>query len=296
MEPGDYGLTIHPHGVVLHSDRRPRSVTVHGEIVAAQLPGGGGRRKQIRGFSKASKRKLAMKAANAPARFATLLTLTYHGLGVEGETEEARNLRIARRAKRDLNRFLSTMRRDLGRYLWVMEFQQRGVVHFHLLCEHEVDAGRASLAWCRATGELADLAAMRHAVRVDNVREQMAARSYVGRYLNKVDQKELPRGVAAAGRWWGSSRGMRPEILDSVLTCEADSAATHAAGVRTVRVLRRWLSRELGWKFRGGFFVTWGDRLVPRLLQAVRELRAFYGPSLPWAEVADVLERVGVVS
>jgi len=82
MEAGDYGLTIHPHGVVLHSDRRPRSVTCHGEIVATQLPGGGGRRQKIRGFSKASKRKLAMKAANAPARFVSLLTLTYHGLVV----------------------------------------------------------------------------------------------------------------------------------------------------------------------------------------------------------------------
>src|ERR1041385_401677 len=178
MEAGDYGLTIHPHGVVLHSDRRTRSVTVHGEIVAAQLPGGGGRRKKIRGFSKASRRKLAMKAANAPARFASLLTLTYHGLQVEGEPEEARNLRIARRAKRDLNRFLSATRRELGRYLWVMEFQARGVVHFHVLCEHELDAGRIALAWCRATGELVDLAARRHAVRVDYVREQMAARSY----------------------------------------------------------------------------------------------------------------------
>jgi hypothetical protein len=296
MEARDYGLTIHPHGVALHSDRRPRSVTVHGEIVAAQLPGGGGRRKQIRGFSKASRRKLAMKAANAPAPFASLLTLTYHGLQVEGETEEARNLRIARRAKRDLNRFLSATRPELGRYLWVMEFQGRGVVHFHLLCEHEVDAVRASLAWCRATGELVDLAALRHAVRVDKVREQMAARSYVGRYLNKIDQKQLPPGVAAAGRWWGSSRGMRPVVLDSVLTCEADSAATHGAGVRTVRVLRRWLSRELGWKFRGGWFVSWGDKLVPRLLEAVRELRAFYGPSLPWAEVAEAIEHAEVAS
>jgi hypothetical protein len=237
-----------------------------------------------------------MKAANAPGPLLSLLTLTYHGLMEEGETEGARNLRIARAAKRDLNRFLSCLRRELGRYVWVMEFQRRGVVHFHLLAEREVSADRVALAWCRATGQLGDTAAMRHSAKVDEVRDQMAARKYVGRYLGKVDQKNLPPGVEQAGRWWGTSRGMRAVVLDSVLTCEAGTAATHVAGVRTVRVLRRWLSRELGWKFRGGWFVSWGDRLVPRLLHAVSELRAFYGPTPSWNEVAKAVESLAVAS
>ena len=286
MQAGDYGLTVHPHGVVLRSDRRVRAVTEHGEVVAVPLPGGGGKRGSIGSFSRGSQRNLAMKAANVPAVFSSLLTLTYHGLALPGEQEDVRNLRIARRAKRDLNRFLSSTRRKLGRYLWVMEFQRRGVVHFHALCERELVAERMALAWCRATGELGDLSAMKHSVRVDVVRDQMAARSYVGRYLGKVDQKNLPPGIDRAGRWWGSSRGLRLVIVDSVLTCEAGSAATHSAGVRTLRVLRRWLSRQLGWKFRGGRFVSWGDRLIPRLHAAVLELRAFYGASEPWGTEA----------
>jgi len=288
MEQDDYGLTVHPHGVVLRSDRRPRSITEHGEIVTLDVMPTGGRRGSIRAFTRASQRKLAMKAANVSAHFVSLLTLTYHGLPEEGEPERERNVRIARRGKEDLNRFLTSMRRALGRYFWVMEFQRRGVVHFHLLCEREVGADRVSLAWCRATGELGDVAAMRHSARVDQVRDQRAARSYLGRYLGKVDQKNLPPGIEQAGRWWGSSRSLRPVVLDSVLTCEAGSAATHAAGVRSVRVLRRWLSRQLGWKFRGGSFVSWGDRLVPRLLRAVSEVRAFYGKSEPWSLVEPV--------
>ena len=54
-----------------------------------------------------------------------------------------------------------------------------------------------------------------------------------------------------------------------------------------MRILRRWLSRRLGWKFRGGSFVSWGDRLVPRLLTAIRELRAFFGPAVPWSESVE---------
>lgn len=282
MQTQDYGLTVHPHGVSFRSDRRVRVVTEHGEIVAVTLPGLGGRRGSIRSFSRASQRNLAMKAANVPAVFMSLVTLTYHGVALADEPEDVRNLRIARRAKRDLNRFLSSTRRVLGRYLWVMEFQRRGVVHFHALCERQVSRELVSLAWCRATEEIGDLAAMRYSVRVDPVRDQMAARSYVGRYLGKVDQKNLPPGIERAGRWWGSSRGLHLEVLESVLTCEAGSVATHPEGVRTVRVLRRWLSRQLGWKFRGGRFVSWGDRLVPRLGKAVRELRAFYGTPEPW--------------
>src|SRR5262245_32973043 len=131
MEAKDYGLRIHPHGVVLRSDRRARGVTDDGVEFTFQLARGGGRRSGVQGVSRASQRNLGMKAANAGGEFAALLTLTYHGLAKEGEAEAARNLRIARRAKADLNRFLSAMRRLLGRCLWVMEFQRRGVIHFH---------------------------------------------------------------------------------------------------------------------------------------------------------------------
>jgi len=295
MEARDYGLMVHPHGVTLRSDRRWRGVTDDGVIYTTRLAGGvGGPRSTVRGFSRASQRNLAMKAANGGGEFAALVTLTYHGLTVAGEPEDTRNLRIARRAKADLNRFLSSTRRELGRYLWVMEFQRRGVVHFHMLAERQIESARASLAWCRATGELGDLAAMRHSVRVDDVRDQMAARSYVGRYLGKVDQKALPPGVDRAGRWWGCARSLRLLVLDSVLTCEADCDAPNPAGVRTVRAARKWLTRQLGWKFRGGSFVSWGVRLVPRLALAVRELREFYGPALPWEMVGALTERTEV--
>ena len=94
----------------------------------------------------------------------------------------------------------------------------------------------------------------------------------------------LPGGYAVA-RQWGRSRGLELVVLDEVLTCEADCDVPIAAGVRTVRSVGRWLCGELGWKFRGGAFVSWGDRLTGRLVVVVRELRGFYGVSRPWGVV-----------
>jgi hypothetical protein len=195
----------------------------------------------------------------------------------DDEDETERNHRVAARSKRDLNRFLSCMRSELGLYVWVQEFQRRGVVHYHALCTKEVAAERVTLAWCRATGELDDIHAMRHAAQVEPIRDESAARAYLGRYLGKLRQKTLPVGVGNAGRWWGRSRRLRLVPVEEIVTCEFREGAPISAGVRIVRGVRRWLSRELGWKFRGGSFVSWGEKLAPRLAVVVRDLRAFYG-------------------
>ena len=280
----DYGLTIHPQGVVLRSDRRYRYLDNNGEVRVSPRRGGVGRRAQVAGFSKASQRNLAMIAANADAAFKSHLTLTYHAVEVAGEDESARNERVARRAKLDLNRFLSAVRGSLGRYLWVMEFQTRGVLHFHVLCDQRLQHDRMSLAWCRATGEVGDVDAMRHAVRVQVVRNEKAARHYLGRYLGKVEQKKLPPGVEAAGRWWGRSRGMDLVVDDYIVSCQEHDDRPSLAGVRIVRTARKWLSRELGWEFRGGAFVSWGHGLTGRLRRVVRRLRELSGTPGPFPE------------
>jgi hypothetical protein len=87
------------------------------------------------------------------------------------------------------------MRRELGAYLWVQEFQVRGVVHYHALCEGEVSEERVALSWCRATEELDDAAALKHATKVDRVESQSSAKWYLARYIGKARQKLLPAGV-----------------------------------------------------------------------------------------------------
>jgi len=149
-----HGLLICQHGVALHSERRRRAVLPSREawrrLLGRAERGEWKRVRRVRAFSEPSRRGLEFIATNVAVRFRLLLTLTYQA-EVEGwEDDAARNARIALRSKCDLNRFLSSLRRDLGAYLWVQEFQRRGVIHYHVLCEREVWAERVSVAWCRA--------------------------------------------------------------------------------------------------------------------------------------------------
>ncbi len=235
----------------------------------------------IGALSVASRRRLEFIAANVGVAFGSIVTLTYHGRSEEGESEADRNWRIAKRSKRDLNRLLTCVRREVGHYLWVMEFQERGVVHFHVLCEREISESRLGLAWCRATGALEDPAAMRHAVKVEVVRGERGARSYLGRYLGKGRQKALPAGVAAAGRWWGRSKDhpMAPKL--EVITREREGRERHEVPVRVLRSVRRWLRGELGFRVSGGAFTDWGGRLSARLLEVARKLGEFYALTVP---------------
>jgi hypothetical protein len=162
----EHGLRIFAGGLVLHGDRRRRFWSKDGveEFVKHKFPRRG-RRGRVRAFSEASRKRLELIAASAVNGFRSLLTLTYHALAEAWEEDAERNARVVQRSKRDLNRFLTVMRAELGAYVWIQEFQTRGVVHYHLLCEDDVEESRASLAWCRATGEMDDDEALRHAVK-----------------------------------------------------------------------------------------------------------------------------------
>jgi hypothetical protein len=271
----DYGLQVLSHGINYHSDRRVR---VYGTGVPIEVPPYRGRPKErgrVRAFSKASQRRLEFIAANAGTLFKTLLTLTYHAPG-ESWADRERNWRVARRSKADLNRFLSCLRRELGAYVWVQEFQSRGVVHYHVLCGDEISDERVKVAWCRATDALGDGAALRHAAQAEPIRGEREARHYVGRYLGKQRQKLLPPGVERAGRWWGRSRSMELVLLDQAVTSPQGSEVLDPVAVRVVRGMRSYLSKRLGWKFRGGSFVNWGGALCDEAQRVMGGLRAFY--------------------
>jgi hypothetical protein len=163
-----------------------------------------------------------------------------------------------------------------------MEFQERGVIHFHLAFEGEVSQSRLSLVWCRATGEINDEAALRIAVKVEPIRAERGVRSYLGHYLGKGRQKQQPAGVERAGRWWGRSKGqpMKPRL--ELVTCERDGAKRHPLEVRVLCSVRGWLRGELGFRVSGGTFTDWGGKLSSRLFGVVQKLQEFYARD--WAE------------
>ena len=284
----EHGLRIFAGGFVLHSDRRRRAWSEEG---VEEIIGGLGSMEVTRGsvgvFSIASRKRLELIAASAANEFRTMLTLTYHACSETWEDDSERNARVVRRSKRDLNRFLSGTRRELGAYIWIQEFQARGVVHYHIMCENDVPEARAVVAWCRATEALDDTAALRYAVKVEAIRGERAARHYLARYLGKARQKVLPLGVESAGRWWGRSRSVRLSVLADVVVMVEGETIPHAVESRVVRSMRRYFRGEMGFRYKGGLIVDWNGQLASRAAALVGTLSRFYATAHRSSELCE---------
>lgn len=278
MGTGQYGIRVFRNGVELRGDGRLRfrrsRPSEWGPEYAIRSHG---RRGSVGGWSEASARRLAFIAANLDSTFQSLLTLTYRARTEAWESDAERNRRVIRRSQADRHRFLRCLADELGRYLWVREFQTRGVVHYHAITEREMSQERVTEAWCRATGQLEDEAVLRHGVRVDAIWSQGGALSYLARYLGKERQKQLPAGVEGAGRWWGRSRSLKLATLEEVIWLDRSEGVRRLPELRIVRVLRRYVSKCTRRPYRGGAFLDYGGRLSARLREMVGTLRAYYG-------------------
>lgn len=273
----DYGVRVYRQGVQFKQDRRHRDLRGEAFVIPLRLQHAAHmRRGAISGLSKMSARRLEFIAANVATPLTTILTLTYRENAGAGESDEQRNLRVARRSKFDLNRFLTCVRLEIGGYLWVQEFQERGVVHYHVLCERPISEQRVRIVWCRAIDALHDQASLAYGVKVEAIANPVGARSYVGRYMGKQRQKSLPTGVSGAGRWWGRSRDLQLDLVTEVVTCQHKAQEGNFTEIWVARQLRRYLTRVFGRKFRGGFFVNWGGRLTDALSRMTGELRQWF--------------------
>ena len=184
--------------------------------------GGGGTRGEISEFSPTARRRLL----EVVARFVAVLvalesvfsSLTY-AQDVDG-----------RRAKRDLD----VLQKRLARAwpdvcgLWVLEFQRRRVIHFHLLLcgfgsagERDEFIGWLSDAWIDITGDESpdELCGCRECRAAGSMLSSRRAHGVItnpvttaGELVNyltgevggrKTHQRKLPEGFGWVGRWWG---------------------------------------------------------------------------------------------
>ena len=275
---GWYGLRLFRNGVELRGDGRRRfrrGRACEWGVEYAKIPHGA--RGRIGGWSEASARRLAFVTANVDSAFKSLLTLTYRARADAWESNAERNRRVIRRSQADRHRFLRCLAVELGAYLWVREFQDREVVHYHVIAEHAVSQERATEAWCRASGQLNDEAVLRHGVRVDAIRSQGGALAYVARYLGKERQKQLPPGVEGAGRWWGRSRSLRLAELGQVVWFDRSVGIQKPTELRIVRILRRYVSKCTGRAYRAGKFLDYSGKIPASLVVMLATLRAYYG-------------------
>lgn len=149
--------------------------------------------------------------------------------------------------KRHMHAALQRLRRQGGdRYIWVREFTERGIPHWHLFtnldCSEGVDEER-SIDWSQwhssqcwkdlkgagfdrhlihmADGDGKDF---RGCVRVERLRDDAAGR-YAGKEGAKRFQKIAPPKWAKSGRWWAPSRNIKCTPTDRVQVL-ADSLAS----------------------------------------------------------------------
>ena len=187
------------------------------------------KREGIKLLSKRSLIRLALLVRSSGIRWQSVWTLTYGpNYPLSGKT-----------AKRNLNAFLVAAKREFGpfEYFWVLEFQKRGAVHFHIattLPEPDVFQ-RASFAriWARiaqpgdwhycswplnpkARSHSQVLGTRQAVERVHShqksweiVREQDGMSRYLAKYANKLRQKEVPAWYRNVGRFWGTSKGVK---------------------------------------------------------------------------------------
>ena len=89
---GKYGVWLYRFGVVVHGDGRRRlkllTALMGRDVLGPGFALGAATRREIRGWSKASARRLAFVAANADVTFATHLTLTYRARTAEWEIHD----------------------------------------------------------------------------------------------------------------------------------------------------------------------------------------------------------------
>lgn len=274
MDKDSYGIRVLRQGIEVRPDNRHRDVNGVPFVIPVRVSPFQ-ERGEIKAFSRASARRLEFRAANTGVEFRSLITLTYRAV-MEWESDEERNRAIVRRSKRDLNRWLSCLRKELGSYIWVQEFQERGVIHYHVVAEREMWEPRIQVAWCRVIGALGDSAALKYGAKVEAIRSPDGARQYLGKYVGKQRQKLLPPGVEGAGRWWGCSRNLRLVVLEEMVIGHKKSPEVWLMGVFVLRHGRRYLRRKLGFKFRSGCFVNWGGALAEGLAKVMQGLREWY--------------------
>mgnify|MGYP001809958834 CR=1 FL=1 len=157
-------------------------------------------------FSDKSRAHLDHVACNSGHLIKSQFCLTYHEqMPFDGE-----------QVKRHLDKWLKSYRRRFpgAGYLWVLEFQQRGVPHFHVFLTIPVDhqaQKKMARSWVRITkGD--KLQYWWHCRRKNWIPWDMSNGKYlIKNYCVKIAQKDVPRDFVNVGRFWGCSRNMQPK-------------------------------------------------------------------------------------
>lgn len=215
-----------------------------------------GKRKPVTIFTFSSMRRCRLHMDLHGHLYSHVIDLTYPGDWVTSD---------ARLEAGHLKRFIQWLERiGVTEYFWAKEYQERGVLHFHVLIDRFVDKDRIREKWAKIIGALAR-------TRIDVIRSQKGMAQYVVNYWTKPEQKTIPDGVSGHGRWWGSNRSIKP--TEEVTLVYNDPSACR----RLFRPIDKFYSVKLR---------EWGER-SGRVYKRHRKRQGFTAFGL-----ADAFERV----
>lgn len=251
-------------------------------------------RGEIEIFSPKSASRLTRLARNASPALVSQFCLTYHQRNPDGKT-----------AKKHLDAWLKCFRRACpgAGYLWILEFQSRGVPHFHvwLTVPYSVDLWkRLGVAWNRIaepespehlwwhTEERTDPRTGR--VQRSMLDWNMKGAGYLRKYMSKEAQKCVPAGFGWCGRFWGATRGLVPEpivftaddlpgeITDITRTISKWSEARRKRGAdfarkRAARKGQKYVRLKLRPTARSVSTSAWVNNSAPMFLQLLDRLQ-----------------------
>lgn len=216
------------------------SVKLH--AMAAERSGGG-KRGEVKGFSRGSQRTIlrfvnSLDRSKLNPEHIRLITLTY-----------PKEFPSARETKRHLDNIIKRFTRAFGRraILWKLEPQKRGAPHYHLLVlmDSHLNATVEFPWWAQNWYEVVGSNDPKHFVagtKVEQPRTWNGVAHYAAKYLTKPCETDAD--WEAPGRWWGK----RHEELFPVQLVEVEIPAKVATQVR--RTLIRWFNHQPSGRFR----------------------------------------------
>ena len=196
-------------------------------------------------FTKKSLANLIFTINATDIEFHSMITLTY-------PKEYPAN---GAAVKEDLRVFTQWLQRRFDtEVLWFLEFQERGAPHFHILTQKDcltpemrIDAG---MSWVRRIiqapwflacfrfyqngsvqgfdyqdyrTEVLKIAKVNtHDTFWELAKSENGMRNYAAKYASKMYQKEVPKKYTEVGRFWGSSKGVKPREIATIDTCEEE--------------------------------------------------------------------------
>lgn len=188
------------------------------------------KRGEVTEFSARSRSRLLFSAFNASVDWLAFAVLTY--------PSEFPNDGV--KVKRDIKVLCQWLASEYdGKYLWGIEFQERGAPHVNWLVDKFIPMGELGFKWYDIVGS-GDYKHLAAGTRIEYCHSSDQAAGYMAAAYSakKSAQKTVPPGFENVGRFWGISRGL-------VVPSQVDIRLVDSDSISKVRVLRKFTEKQV---------------------------------------------------